>query len=111
MFEEYELRWPTPQPIRGKCSIADCIELLYSDECVAYFRDHDDTRIYVSWLEDGRDPYEVFYDVESAVNFIFAKDFEDKYEVGEISICDGNTDYPWARLNISLIGKNVNRAS
>ena len=110
-FEEYELNEPIPRPIRGRCSIADCIELLHSDEWETYFRDHDDSRIYVSWHEDGRDPYEVFCGVESAVVFLFTKDFEDKYEVGEISIYDGNTDYPWSRLNISLIGKNVNRAS
>ena len=111
MSEECELSESTPRPIRGRCSIADCIELLYSDEWETYFGDHDNSRIYVSWHEDGLDPYEVFDDVESAVGFLFTKDFEDKYEVGEISVHNGNIDYPWVRLNISLISKNVNRTS
>ena len=109
MMNEYDLDLcePIPQPLRKRCSIADCIDFLHSDEGEACLRDHYDTRLYVSWHENGRDLYEVFYDVESAVGFLFVKDFENKYEVGEISIQDGNTDYPWSRLNISLIGKAV----
>ena len=107
IFEECEMGLYDPhmQILRGRCSIADGIEFLHSDEGEACLRNHYDTRLYVSWHEDGRDPYEVFYDVESAVGFLFVKDFENKYEVGEISIQDGDTDYSWSRLNISLIGK------
>ncbi len=109
MMDEYEriCEPPPPQTIRGRCEIADCIEWLYSDEGEACVKGHYDTRVYVDFPKDGsaHNPWEVFDDVESAVDFLFNKDFEDRYEVGEMRICNGSTDHPWDRLEISLVEK------